>query len=411
MMSYRALSTTFLPFARYFSFSLIDRVVAGLTPLVVLLVGNDASVYNQLEYVLALALLASIPLDLGMRSYLMYGYSEADTADREARLRELAASFYTIQLLVALGGAGLALLAVTLGFSVAVFAFVGVRAIFSVLIQFYAVWYRISDNPDGIFRFSILINLSSVLVSVLWVLFGQKLVLEVVLAPYALALIIYFIFSRNLLGAVSQRRLFEIGASAIRYSWPVSLNSLLSLGVISFSKVYVYHEFPEADMTRLSLAYRLGLGMQAVHAAVGGYFHKRLFLGNKHDLFRIGRIYIALLVSALLAAVFVLAGLDFVSLGRYFGMDTVLVLTYVLLWCMAAALETVYNRVNQNILIPLISGAGAITYISILIFLGSSTLLHISTAMVISAFVLLTLSIISLVVLVRQGRILWEERW
>jgi len=215
--------------------------------------------------------------ELGVRSYFLYGYKEAQ--ERDTFVQNVIGVFHCQFSLYFLLGAIGCVVAWALHTDVTLFlVFVFSRLLFTYYITFYGIYYRIVDRPSAVFVVSILVNLASCLM--IWAaasLGGRVGLWSVFLAQFL------FITGVTVKGLVAGdlkrfRVLLTYMGKALRYAWPVTLNVFLVMFVQNFGKIYAMKALSPEAMTHIALSQRVSLIIQLAHASGAGYLCKNLFL-------------------------------------------------------------------------------------------------------------------------------------
>jgi len=75
----------------YTALNFLDKLLNFGIPLLVLYVFSDRGLYNEIEYIYSLALVATTAVELGVRNYFLYAYRMA--AERERLVAETSNCF------------------------------------------------------------------------------------------------------------------------------------------------------------------------------------------------------------------------------------------------------------------------------------------------------------------------------
>lgn len=379
----------------YTALNYLDKLLIFLTPLAVLSLYHDRSLYNEVEYIYSIAAVVAVPMEFGLANYFLFAYRESgDRGGLVERARyAFLLSFAIYVVVVAIGAVGGAATHVE---ATGLTVLVATRALFVYFLQFYGVYFRLVDRPAAIFGFSCAANLATLAVILvmrqsaaplpLGLFFAAQAVLPLAVAGYGLA-------------TLTRCRLADVGAYAaggLKYAWPISLNVLLFMVVNNYGKVYARNWLSEGDMFQISFVQRLALIIQLAHSSAVGYLVKAVFVddsaGSERRLLAIYTVMIGVATVGVMAAVGILntysasvrVSLDAVSLA---------VIAYTILWCYSAYFELYLNRINRNKSILLISVASAGLFGVVLSLDFARPLTRIGLAMVGSALLKLILTI------------------
>lgn len=371
----------------YTLINFIDKGLGFLAPVVVLFIVKDQLSYNAIEYILSYALLASIPIEMGFKNYLMYGLRETKESE-ELYYRQIFSGFivFSFALIVASALLGLSLFNIDFIFCIAM------RVVFAILTQFFMVLYRAQNDVYYIFKFTISANFSCIAYAVYCHLYGTTLNLN-------LYFMVYFLLALLLL--ISNRKLFSFLFFSIekcflvfKYSAPVLMNTFLMMFVSNYSRIYVHDNFTESEMSSFSFALRICMVVQLFHSSLISFYHKRLIFDMDLNLLVLCIKYF----FAMLAFVGIVFSSVFIIISNYylelFSELDILMLTfvsiYVVLWCCSSFLEIYFNKYNRNILLPIISLGSVLLFYLCTVFLLPDTINSVALSMLVSVLFVLT---------------------
>jgi hypothetical protein len=371
---------------KYAACNYVDKFLTFAVPLLVLYVFRDKSTYNEIEYIYSIAAVISIVIDVGMSTYFFYAYRDA--SDRERLIMEMESSFLLqFALYAVLGGALAVILAMAGTISGTLYLFVAARALTSMFLAFYTVYYRLVDRPARVFLISISVNVGTVIAIVsagtalgsvsIWSVFVSQMAL-IVLA------VVYFSVRKN---KVPVAVLVQMLSKAMRFAWPVMLNLFLFMFVANYGKVYARNFLPSEDMFHISFVQRISLIIQLAHASAVGYLAKRIFVERAGQINpRVILLYSMMIAGGVVMVLSALIVTAYLPVNMSVGLDavTVLMILYTVVWCYAAFFELYVNRMNKNVFILLFSLVSAAVFVGFLNFGFGSPLINISVAMLVS---------------------------
>lgn len=373
-------------FLSYAVFSLIDRGLVFLFPLFALYITNSKNIYNEVEFVFSVAGLLSLFMDGGLRIYILYAYKKSGES-----------SLILDRIYAAFGKLLKFYLCVFFIVSVVVLVFypkssldwiaAGSRSLFLITWAFLAVWFRVKDEPEKVYAYSIPLYLAGGFG--LWALnsLGDVGIGISIVLPH-LFVVGVVVFSERNYPKVRWDDCLGLIKDALQFGWPILLSVVLSMTIANSGRIYAYSSLSVDEMFGFSFAQRIALIVQLTHAVVTGYLSKKLYISDEKDFHvKVFSVYFSVLSLTALAAPLC------VVVIRYFGFATpekldytfYMVLGYMVVWCLGAYIEIYINRINKNILI-LYGNLLSISIFMIFVFVFEyPVLVRITSAMVISA--------------------------
>jgi hypothetical protein len=364
----------------------IDKAVTFLVPLMVLYLFGDRPLYNEVEYIFSIGAVATVLIDLGVSSYLLYAYRTSD--DKGALVNKVESHFHL--LFVLWSGFGLLVMTATMILevrSLEIFLFVIIRSLGLFLITFYANYFRLVDNPSRIFGLTLLVNLATILILIVVSSSASKLHLWHFFLAQGLLVcgsVAHFVRDR---GRTTVRKLAGYLKSAIIYSWPVVINVFVFMFINNYGRVYARNALSEGEMFHISFVQRLCLIIQLAHSSSIAYVTKRVFSDQLGGISaRVFLLYVMMLGSGLVLLALAFQAVRMFSVTADLSIDwlTICLVIYTLLWCLGAFFEMYLNRMNQNRYVLLFGVLTGLSFFVILESLPFEPLVNIAGAMCIS---------------------------
>lgn len=389
-------------YKKFLSYALLSYCEKGLIfcfPLLFLWLTKSQSGYNQVEYVFAVSAMLALFLDGGLRIYVLYAYRQGqESMEVVQRLFNCLRVMIKCYLLAAL----LIWVALWLASSAYLHEFsnVAARSLFLVMAAFLAVLYRIKDDPPRVFYYTIPVYLVGL--SLLWLLANAQESQAITLAiavPHLVSLFVVMASGRR----AGEQRFSEVKAglmSSLAYAWPVLLSVALAMLIANFGKIYAYTHLSEQQMFSLSFVQRLALIVQLAHISITGYLAKKLFVSESLSYHcRTFALYAAALMMACILSFISIYVLDYLSVPVPVGISGLflVVMLYVVCWCIAAYLEIYLNRANRNGNILIGTVLSMCVYCSVLYLFDSDVLMAFAVSMAASSMFYMLFISLSLV--------------
>lgn len=383
--------------------SYIDKAIVFAGPLFVLFLLRDKTLYNQVEYVYAIAPLIGAVLNGNLTTYFLPAYRDAD--DRKALVQEVRGYFY-LQLAIALAAAAI-VLAIWRGHGVGLAVAIGctIRGIFLLAQSFYLVYYRLLDAPSRAFIFSISGGAGTVAIVVgFWLLHGGLRTWHFFAAQAAVTVM------AGVMGGCALRHvrwgpLVRYFWKALVFCWPVMVNVLAMSLLTNMGKIYSFSALSADDMSRLSLIQRSALIVTLTSSGMISYMAKTLFLGD--SLAGAKKAFLAYASVILASAAFVIAVLGVlphvskVNSGPI-DLATVALVFGAVLWCFDSYGEFLMLKYQLLKLLPVFSVLGFMVSAAFFYFGKVNDLQSVALAQL--AGTVVTFVCVSLTVLMRMRR-------
>jgi hypothetical protein len=368
----------------YTGLNYFDKLLIFLTPLLVLYVFDNKGLYNDIEYILSLAAIFGVFIELGIANYFLYGYKEAK--DRDLLVTIAHQTFQGLFLVYSV----IAIIGIVIGLvmntnTIGLWLFVVIRVLFMYFVQFYSIYYRIIDKPSKIFAFSCSVNLLTVVtVLVMHVWFGSidlfwffssQVLLCIVMVGY-----VWLHWKK-----INWNELVGYTRKALLYAWPITLNVLLYMIVSNFGKVYARNYLSESEMFQLSFVQRLTLIIHLAHVSAIGYLSKDIFVDErKRAGKKIFTIYSIMIVCAGMGVIALLIGNSLIRTEQAvkFNIVSISIIATTLLSAYAAYFELYLNKINKTRYILYSAAISTIVFAAILGIHMGPALVRIALAMV-----------------------------
>lgn len=360
-----------------------DKFLTFCLPLAILYITKNQKTYNEIEYILSLANIAIVFLELGMRTYFFYGYSIANNKDEYTQnVNNYFTTLFSIYFFASLllfpfiyfvnGNASYLLI------------FIATRSLFLLLTGFYNSYFRLVDTPSAIFKFTIPTNLLSIILIILFTEINIQNGLYPFFLPQMLASIFAIFWFKKHKPFKHIKELYQYLKVALSYSWPIILNVLLITYINNFAKIYAYNKMSAEDMFQLSYLLRISLIIQMMHVSISGYYSKQIFIDKTPGINKriLGLYSIFMSISVLMVLVFVLIFNQIPSLPSVnINSSFIAIIAYTIVWCYQAYFELYLNKYKQTKHILIFSIVSMIFYTAI-VWLGfGNTIISLSLIM------------------------------
>lgn len=384
----------------YFALTYLDKIISFALPLAILLLLHEKELYTFVEVIYSYAAIAMIALELGFSNYLFFGYKNA--GDKEKFVSSSSTNFKFLLLVYAL-------LAIIIFPFIAKFrpallplyAFVGIRSLFMLYLNFNGNIFRLQDVPARIYLYSIGSNVLALVFLFIAHVIGVEQREWVFFSPFLLVVAIsaiqFLIFERHYF---SISEFIRFAGGALRFSWPIILNAIAMNFIGNYAKIYGYDHLSKNELLGISYVLRIGLIIQLTHSAFASYYSKSIFMDESQGInLRIFRNYnLVLLAAAALVFCAVLITNWLFSSTVYIAINgtTILFLVYIVIWCYIGYFEIYFGRRDANHRILIYSLISAVVYILSLRVVGTITPLALALSMVFSAILNLILELFGL---------------
>lgn len=345
--------------------------------------------YNYFEYIFSISIILTQFIGFGSEKYQFYSYSNSKNKDNHyLKLVYIYKSFF-ILLSSFLFFFGLILFNIyNLDFFLFIF-FIFSRSLFLYSVRYFSNLFRILDFPEKIFYYSIPFNILALFSIIIpYHFFNIELISVYFIFLYLFCL--YFCFSNILKYEITS--VFDYFNKAIKFSWPLLINTIILLFIANFGKIFTFHYLSANEMTLLSITQRICLIITFIHIAFMGYYSKSIFIDSKFIIKKniILKYFISIATFSLISFLIfiILKYINFIKIEILFN-DYIKLATYSIFFqigfSIQSFLEIYFNRSNTNKNILAANLICLILY-SILFNLFSLSLLNILIIMNVSVY-------------------------
>lgn len=338
----------------YSGANIIDKFLIFIIPLAALFLFKDKKLYNDIEYIFSVSSILLIFLDLGMKNYLFYGYKISEK--KSIYLRDARFYFnFLIQFYVMLFSLIL-LVGSFLTTEWLILLFIITRALYALVIVFYAGYFRLIDKPSGIYVYSMSVSVLSILIMLGVFFTNMPMHLAIVYIVPVLGIFFFVFHFYNPVSSVNYNHLYSLIKTAIKYAYPIIINLIMMSFINQFGKIYAYNYLDLESMFEISIIQRISMVLVLIHASIMGFYSKKLFTSLKFSEHKTILLQYSL-------SIFFFASMIFLAVWMYnlfatIHLDLVLLTLFLvgtLLWCFIAYFELYFNKENMNKYIPIIT--------------------------------------------------------
>lgn len=392
-MKYLKFKSDFYSFA---FLNVIDKLVAYVTPLLLLHFFNDKNLYNSIEFIYSIALIVNIFIDFGTRSYMTYSFR----FHKKYKLY----TFSVLKLFNFLLILYIFLFSIIILFffkfsfiNVALVYFVFIRGIYLCIINMYRAYFRLSSNPSLIFAWSIPVQLITAFIIILFYYFDGVINLNYFFLPTLIFL--FFYISRLLLKmeiTVKFSKVFELLSKSIKYYWAIILSSIISIIIGNYAKIYSFINLTDLETTKISFLLRTLMIIQLIHGSYTAFNLKKIFSNSNKTISK--KLFINYLILICIFSILVVLIIPIYSnyLNLNFKIDLIFLnlYFYIICWCLAAYFEQYINKFNKNVFILYNYLISVLIYFIVIYYFETTTLLSLTIAMSVSSMIYLILTLI-----------------
>lgn len=253
----------------------IDKSLNFLIPFLVLKIIPTQGIYAELEYILSISIILSSFLDLGLRSYLFYGYKRAiDKQKFCVQSNDLLIIILSIYLILYATSIPIFGVNLTLFFCV-------IRSLFLTFINVKSSIFRLEDKPTTIFFYSSIVSILIALIIVISFFFKIKYNLFIYSLPYILfcIIIIYKLVERFRTYYLELFTLMPIIKKSFLYSWPLAVTLIMTAFQNNFAKLYGYNQLPVDEFESFAVFLRFFMLLLLAHTSAINYYTKAIYSG------------------------------------------------------------------------------------------------------------------------------------
>ncbi len=363
----------------------IDKALVFLIPFMVLPLFKDKELYNTIEYIFSISAISLVLIDLGVGTYLFYGYRKAvESKDYMDNTKKFFSVIFLLYVFMGIVIAGIRYYLNPATYFIAVFSIV--RTLFSFYLTFYGSYFRLKDTPAKVFKISICVNVATIGVLLICKWMGMQAPLILFFSSQTLFVlaVVFMLFYEKI--KIDFKALVSHLKETLAFSWPIILNILLFMFVNSYGKIYAYKHLSVEEMYHLSVVQRFSLLIQLAHSSVSGYLAKDIFMSTQHGIRKkVFYLYGSTIIFSAVLCLVLMYCIQFFDY-RYavpFNSTTFLIIGYTLLWCLGTYFELYINRMNKNRWILYFSASSAAIFFFTSKVLGPG-IFEISVAMCLS---------------------------
>ena len=383
--------------------SYFDKAVIFLLPILVLQLFKDQTVYLSIEYIYSITIVIIPFLDLGLAGYFYYVYRNKE--DKEAIINRVVKIFHLLYFGLFTLGAGLIVCHYFIFPFEDYIVYIVSRALFLCTFAFLSSYYRLLNKPQNGLFVTISANIISLLVLFIYVFLEMEFELWLIFIGQILFCVIYFIkIVINLISKWHQQyhelQIAKLIKASLVFSWPTILQVFIMMYIANYGKINALDKMSLDDGTLLSLVQRFCMLIQLTHTSVLAFIIKDIYVvGDDKEIKKSNLYKYLFLITASTAAVLCLI-FGYFSFYDYnfenFVFVVASIITYTYFWCIVSYLEIYYSRENKNIIKLYLACFNGLIFISVLLIDSLGYLEKITTAMFLSTFITMIVSLIIL---------------
>lgn len=365
----------------------LDKGLAFLLPLIVLYICDDKTVYNKIEYVYSIAGIAIVLFNLSNFGGF-YFYKESGDRKLFLGLYQKACSIMLLFMVVVMLLAAFVWNILDKQITLLLCCCVSARLSYLLFLNNDSVYYRLIDKAYKILLYSIVINVISIILVVLFFYLDSDII-----APYFITgLIVPIVLSFRSLSRNSSITMHEVMSyykDTFFYAWPIFITTFLGMFVNNFGKIFAFNTMSPDEMYSFSYTLRISLIIQLAHSSIIAYFSKRIFLlGYSLKLIVGYLLFISSCVFVCFGALICLNQLEVFYIN--ISWSTLVLFLYTYIFCAASFFGDFFSRRNLNRLTLYATIIAAVVYASMFLLNDNRTLGYVAVAM-------LTYSVVRLV--------------
>ena len=365
----------------------LDKGLAFLLPLIVLYICDDKTVYNKIEYVYSIAGIAIVLFNLSNFGGF-YFYKESGDRKLFLGLYQKACSIMLLFMVVVMLLAAFVWNILDKQITLLLCCCVSARLSYLLFLNNDSVYYRLIDKAYKILLYSIVINVISIILVVLFFYLDSDII-----APYFITgLIVPIVLSFRSLSRNSSITMHEVMSyykDTFFYAWPIFITTFLGMFVNNFGKIFAFNTMSPDEMYSFSYTLRISLIIQLAHSSIIAYFSKRIFLlGYSLKLIVGYLLFISSCVFVCFGALICLNQLEVFYIN--ISWSTLVLFLYTYIFCAASFFGDFFSRRNLNILTLYATIIATVVYASMFLLNDNRTLGYVAVAM-------LTYSVVRLV--------------
>lgn len=368
----------------------VDKAISFALPLFVLYLLKDISLYNDIEYIFSYANILVVIADLGMRMFFLYNYPK-QVHDEKNYLSSVKSYFYIISFVYVLIGLGLVLISKNTGLITVLVPFICIRTLMMLFTNFFGIYYRLKDSPQIILYYSIIINLITFIVMIVfvkWLKIPNSLMLF-----FSIQMVFVLWFAIKGVKYIKKKvleEMFKFVSNSLIYAWPLILNVLILTFINNYGKIYAFNHLSKSSMFSFSYTMRIAMIIQMAHSSVVAYYSKDIFLNTANKInYKMYKLYNLFIIVAVFISLLFLIMINSFNIVPMIDIDTtvIVLILYVFLWCQVAYFEQYLSKHNKNMRILIFAVSSSIVYILMLMLYKAPSVSYIALSMLISIIV------------------------
>lgn len=375
----------------------IDKLLLFILPLLVIFISKKEQEYNDIEYVLSISNII-VPILNFITIYAFYGYRQAD--NKNSFPSRVQGYFFIITIIYCILGLLLYpfikinLIDRPIGL---LYVYICIHTLYSLIINFYNVFFRLIDKPSKIFIISIPANIFSLLSTYIVYKLKSVFIIQAFFSPR-----LFIVFALLALSVCNIKKdtfkgLVVYLKGTIKYTIPLIINMFCVTFISNYGKIYAYNFLSSYDMYKISYVMRISMIITMMHASILAYYGKYIFMETRREINKkILLIYSFFIFAAIIVTILALYIFNFLPVFEKINIDisVYIILIYAILHCFSSFFETYYNRQNKTIYILLFSLISLAIYLFLLFVVGVKGIISLSLYMmiymIVNMFLLLT---------------------
>lgn len=384
------------PLALYFILTYIDKALYFILPMAVLYFTRDSEIYNEVEYICSISNII-VPFLTFISCYAFYGYKVAE--DKENFTKDYLLFSNGSIIIIGFICMLMANLVALCGYESlnGIAIYLTIRTTFYIFIQYINCYYRLIDKPIKSLIYSISINLLSfVALLVEYSIDNKNMAMNAFFIPelFAMAFVIFFIVKTRKKSRKNLYNYIKFIFAALKFSWPIVLNSTIVAFVANYGKVYAYNFLTDYEMYSLSFLLRIVMVIEMAHASIVSFFSKELYIKGFTKKFIMT--YSMIMIVTIIGVSGFMYLYNFIFSQQKIPLDGtfIIIISYAVLHMIGAVIEIDYGRKNKNSQIFIVSIISCIIYLFLIFCVGIKNIYTVSIYMVIYMLIYVLLLIV-----------------
>ena len=380
--------------------NILDKLLIFIIPLFTLLILQDKSLYNEIEYIYSISLIIYILCDGGIKNFSLVFYrtskNKKNFLDNNYKYINTISVYYFCLTIV------LILFLSLISQYEALYLFIFFRVLFLININYHKIHFSLKSKQNNILYLSLLVSISTVGYLTFKFYFFETINIFDCFLFNIIILSLFLIYNVSNKYFLNFEKILNIFKKSLSFSYPLILNSLIFIFIMHFIKIYSYNYLSDNEMTQISFVTRFMLIIMFLHSGFNNFYYKKFFnMKEKKFDYKIFFNYflILLLSSFLIFFIFPIVS-SILYLDLKIDLIFVLIISYTFIWCVSAFLEQYLNKFYQNKYILYYSIISLFFYTLVIIYFEQFAMLErICLAMIISISIYFVL-ILSKVILI-----------